>query len=475
MGSKKLTENCLRNIESRICARKIKDSPLNCQKSNPHYLNVKKKLFLEQRSEETFHKQRLLDYKIHHFSIQDSKRLPALLVKQENNHIHIKPPKLAEISSKSHSTVSAKSEKKAKNSLLKAYGPNDNELYIPIDNRVKITNLTLESEFRELMGVKKHKNERKLVAKSNDQVTNHSTFHDEKQNEKSTAKTNVSEEVKNDVSKSPKKKSDEKVRLNDHLEEMSLTSDTGKRKLKTPSNKVSNNAKQVRSAKKSDKKVNTENAKNSEESSVCVNITTIQSSEDDKSSRAGELDAKLPRKIDSEDVKESVLTEKNEEIVSSEDPENSNFRTQSTEEKSEKANSKNFVSLDNGISPNEQETGKMGTGSTAENLDKKTEHINDGDSEENKHWNKVLRHNGLSNVSECTIIFHADNSHGKENGEKNLGKCLMDNQKVDESHNSHVGTQLRDNKYLEVDTTSVSSRLTTPGPLRGNSACFPEC
>ena len=498
MGSKKFTDSCMRRIENnKSSTPKQKESPLSYQSNNPlKYLKLKKKLFLEQRSEETFHKQRLLDYKIHHFSLQDSKRLPALLVKHGSAQPEIKPPKLPEIPSTKHSTVSIRSEVKA-SSHSKTYA-NDNQFYIPIDNRVKTANLNLESEFRELMGVKTNKNPIvKHQTKQNDSVTEKSP---ETQGQKlkncSSSKSNGSNDGKIDVSKKAKDKIIHKEKSKPQSKDDSRpVVVSGKKRLKKEPANRRVLGEEPQSDVKNSKNFNSEDPRN-----VPVELPI---NKDGKEKNKGRETSRKNSK--SEPSSEQVP--KNENNVGFEDAKPRKTEAEATEFKDAKTESCN-TSVRNEVFPPQEEksspfqgvnknetfvleeqkpskVGKTRTQDENENVKEssseayketsteaieKSSEQTKGNCEQSEPSSKLLRRNDISNVSECTIIFqpHKSMPEGNDNGE--MGKNYVEEWR--DSINAGGATRL---SHLDIDTTTSSSRITTPGPIRGKSACFPEC
>ena len=154
-----------RSITAEKFASQKKNNPLSMPINPNHYLSPRKEKFLSSRTEQTFHKERILDYKIHHFSIQDFKvkQLPESLIQNDTKEIssslqNNKKPTIFKPSNQ-FPPINTSSRHKLSSS-------NDvNRFYIPLDNVSKLKYTEKQMKFKKLTDFEKY-DEMRLQLKS---------------------------------------------------------------------------------------------------------------------------------------------------------------------------------------------------------------------------------------------------------------------------------------------------------------------
>merc|ERR1712226_1802553 len=125
-------------------------NPLLQPNKNPHFLSCRKKDFISKRCELTFHKERITDYRIHHFSIQDFKlrQLPAALIET-----HQIGPKTHQLSRKSTQIKLRSFPPIESRSTTQVNLKDTDRFYIPIDKVSQLKVSKKQLQFKQLAGV----------------------------------------------------------------------------------------------------------------------------------------------------------------------------------------------------------------------------------------------------------------------------------------------------------------------------------
>ena len=146
------------NLDKLKCSKSAKkfanskaQNPLLCSNNTSHFLSSRKKKFISNRCEQTFHKERILDYKIHHFSFQDVKvkRLPSSLIETKNhtaNHNRQLSSKRVETDKGVKTFPPIRIEKRRE---TRSSGNDIDRFYIPIDNVLKFKTSERHVQFKQ--------------------------------------------------------------------------------------------------------------------------------------------------------------------------------------------------------------------------------------------------------------------------------------------------------------------------------------
>ena len=146
------------NLDKLKCSKSAKkfanskaQNPLLCSNNTSHFLSSRKKKFISNRCEQTFHKERIMDYKIHHFSFQDVKvkRLPSSLIETKNhpaNHNRQLSSKRDETDRGVKTFPAIRIEKRRE---TRSSANDIDRFYIPIDNVLKFKSSERHVQFKQ--------------------------------------------------------------------------------------------------------------------------------------------------------------------------------------------------------------------------------------------------------------------------------------------------------------------------------------